>query len=93
MYNIKSGKDYRLVYPLDLEPSQKIQYFEVSACHLTLLDRIGLQPYRLAEESYGHDGSNDSGTHVVYEEDAQGRTGPNAVGRPRNAPMCLAMIN
>jgi hypothetical protein len=24
MYNIKTGKDYRLVYPLDLEPSQKI---------------------------------------------------------------------
>lgn len=24
MYNIKSGKDYKLVYPLHLEPSHKI---------------------------------------------------------------------
>jgi hypothetical protein len=29
MYNIKSGKDYKLVYPLHLEPSHRIQYFEV----------------------------------------------------------------
>lgn len=30
MYNIKSGKDYKLVYPLHLEPSHRIQYFEVT---------------------------------------------------------------
>lgn len=29
MYNIKSGKDFRLVYPLQLEPSSKVQYYEV----------------------------------------------------------------
>lgn len=29
MYNIKSGKDYKLVYPLQLEPSHRIQYFEI----------------------------------------------------------------
>eukprot|EP00347_Sterkiella_histriomuscorum_P009388 403341402 len=29
MYNIKSGKDYKLVYPLQLEPSNRIQYFEI----------------------------------------------------------------
>jgi len=29
LYNIKSGKGQRLVYPLQLEPSMRIQYFEV----------------------------------------------------------------
>lgn len=29
LYNIKSGKGHRLVYPLQLEPSMRIQYFEV----------------------------------------------------------------
>ena len=28
MYNLKSGKDKKLVYPLHLEPSHKIQYFQ-----------------------------------------------------------------
>jgi hypothetical protein len=29
LYNIKSGKDQRLAYPLQLEPSLRIQYFEI----------------------------------------------------------------
>lgn len=28
LYNLKSGKDYRLKYPLELEPSSRYQYFE-----------------------------------------------------------------
>lgn len=29
LYNLKSGKDQRLAYPLQLEPSLKVQYFEI----------------------------------------------------------------
>ena len=29
LYNLKSGKDSRLAYPLQLEPSLRMQYFEI----------------------------------------------------------------
>ena len=32
LYNLKKGKGQRLVYPLELEASSKIQYFEVTFC-------------------------------------------------------------
>jgi len=35
LYNIKTGKDVRLVYPLQLEPTFKMQYFEVNPFFLT----------------------------------------------------------
>ena len=31
LYSLKSGRDVRLAYPLQLEPSMRMQYFEVEA--------------------------------------------------------------
>ena len=31
LYSLKSGRDMRLAYPLQLEPSMRMQYFEVEA--------------------------------------------------------------
>jgi hypothetical protein len=38
MFNLKSGKDFRLVYPVQLEPSSRIQYFEVNLNSLYLIE-------------------------------------------------------
>ena len=29
LFNMKTGKDFRLVYPLQLDPSSRIKYFEI----------------------------------------------------------------
>ena len=31
LYSLKTGKDVRLAYPLQLEPSMRMQYFEIEA--------------------------------------------------------------
>ena len=31
LFNLKTGKDVRLAYPLQLEPTMRMQYFEIEA--------------------------------------------------------------
>lgn len=93
MFNIKSGKDYKLVYPLQLEPSHKIGYFEVHPL-ADPTDRRGIQPSELSEKPYGDDGGNVCADDVYDEEDAQARHGGDAEHAERtNAAMHATMIS